>query len=126
MTSHTDISNNVSSDEHHAILEQLIWDKTLDDNAKNQLFGRLLSNTISAEDCHEIQDEIQNLLPISNQEEVELDSTAEPEVGTDSTYSSENWNNPNQLEVESESNCASRESDQSFSDRAEEPGIILR
>ena len=32
----------------------------------------------------------------------------------------------NQPEIESESNCASREPDQSFSDRAEEPGIILR
>ena len=126
MTSHIDINNNVSSDEHHAILEQLIWDKTLDENAKNQLFGRLLSNTISTEDCHEIRDEIQNLLRISNQEEVELDSTVEPEVITDSSYSPENWNNPNQLEMESESNCPSKESDQSCSDGAEEPGIILR
>ena len=126
MTSHIDINNNVSSDEHHAILEQLIWDKTLDENAKNQLFGRLLSNTISTEDCHEIQDEIQNLLRISNQEEVELDSTVETEVRTDSSYSPEKWNNPNQLEMESESNCPSRESDQSCSDGAGEPGIILR
>ena len=118
MNNMNDINNNNENlDEHHNQLEQLLWNQTLDDAQKNQLFTSILSQSVPSPERREVENEIQGVLQNittdysdvgiggANHHEVLVSSISRPEV---------------------ESSYPSGESDESFSDRAEEPDIILR
>ena len=110
-------NNNAARDEHHNQLEQLLWNKTLDDAQKNRLFTALLTGSVPSPERREVENEIQcglrNITPDYS------------DVGSGAASHHEVWVS-SMSPPDAESRYPSGASDGGFPDRTEEPGIILR